>query len=253
MSGSASTDDARRMQRAHAMQRAIGWCVAPIWVPAAAALMRWRFGYRVEDVKRVRQEYKRVRDAADTPLLLCANHLTLVDSFLIAWALRGPLAYVVDYDSLPWNTPEETNFATTPLRRVLVYLGKCIPIRRGGDRQDVARVLARISHALQRREVALLFPEGGRSRSGRVEESAAAWGVGRIVGGIEGCRVLCVYLRGRQQENWSDYPTHGDSIHVDITCIEPKSDHKGARKSRDIAQQIVGQLMRMEEAYFDGR
>jgi 1-acyl-sn-glycerol-3-phosphate acyltransferase len=252
VSGTASTDDASRMRRAHAIQRLIGWCVAPIWVPAAGAIMRWRFGYRIEDVKRVRREFRRIRAASDAPLLICGNHLTLIDSFLVAWALRGPWSYVFDYDTLPWNTPEETNFAFTPLRRVMVYLGKCIPIRRGGDRQDIARVLARLSYALERREAVLLFPEGGRSRSGRVEESAAAWGVGRIVGGIEGCRVLCVYMRGRRQESFSDYPAQGDSIHVDIACIEPKSDHKGARRSRDLAQQIVGQLIRMEDTYFEG-
>lgn len=253
MTGNGSTPEIRRMRRAHAIQRLIGWLVAPLWVPVAALVMRYRAGYRIEDLHRIRREYRRIRRASDAPILLCGNHLTMVDSFLIAWALRSPIGYVLDYDSLPWNTPEETNFATTPTRRVLVYLGKCIPIRRGGDRHDVAQVLARVSYALERREVALLFPEGGRSRTGRVEESAAAWGVGRIVGGLEGCRVVCVYLRGRAQDTWSDVPAHGDSIYVDIACIEPKSDHKGARRSRDLAQQITGRLKRMEEAYFDGR
>ena len=253
MSGKASTDEIRRMHRLHAIQRLIGWLVAPLWVPTAALVMRFRFGLQIEDLRRIRRENRQIRRASDAPLLICANHLTLVDSFLIAWALRSPWAYVFDYDSLPWNTPEETNFATTPLRRILVYLGKCIPIRRGGDRGDVAMVLARIIHAVGRREVALLFPEGGRSRSGRIEEGAGAWGVGRVVGAIDGCRVLCVYLRGRQQENWSDFPVQGDSLYVDIACIEPKSDHRGARRSRDLAHQIVGQLQRMEEAYFDGR
>ncbi len=241
------------MRRAHVLQRLLGWLVAPFWVPTAALVMRYRLGYRIEDLTRIRREYRQIRRASDAPLLLCGNHLTLIDSFLIAWALRSPWAYVLDYDTLPWNTPEETNFATTPLRRVLVYLGKCIPIRRGGDRKEVANVLGRITYALECREVALLFPEGGRSRSGRIEEGAGAWGVGRIVGGIEGCRVVCVYLRGRQQTTWSDYPAKGDSIYVDIACIEPKSDHRGARRSRDIAQQIVGQLKRMEEAHLDGR
>ena len=250
---SVSSDDVRAMRRAHAVQRWICWGVAPLWVPLASLMMRYRNGYRIEDLRRIRREYRRIRQESDAPLLICSNHLTLVDSFILAWALRGSLAYVFDFDSLPWNTPEETNFATTPVRRVLVYLAKCIPIRRGGDRSEVARVLGRITLALEQREVALLFPEGGRSRSGRIEEGGGAWGVGRIVGSVEGCRVLCVYMRGRQQESWSDYPAQGDSIFVDIACIEPKSDHRGARRSRDLAQQIMGQLTHMEEAYFDGR
>lgn len=250
---SESSDDAPAIRRAHAIQRWVCWLVAPLWVPLAALVMRHRNGYRIDDLQRIRSEFRRIRAESDAPLLICANHLTLVDSFIIAWALRSPLDYLLDFDSLPWNTPEETNFATTPIRRVLVYLGKCIPIRRGGDRGDVARVLARVTHVLQQGEIALLFPEGGRSRTGRIDDAAGAWGVGRIVGQVEGCRVLCVYMRGRDQRTFSDYPVRGESIHVSIDCFEPKSDARGARRSRDLAQQIMGCLKSMEEAYFDAR
>ena len=201
----------------------------------------------------MQREYRRIRAESDAPLLICANHLTMIDSFLIARALSPSWRYVVDFDSLPWNTPEETNFANTRINRSLAYLAKCIPIRRGGSREDVASVLHRVTYLLERGEVALLFPEGGRSRTGRVSIEGAAWGVGRIVGAVPGCRVLCVYLRGRHQETWSDYPVKGDRVSVSLTCIEPKSDLRGARRARDIAQQIVTQLVRMEESYFDGR
>ena len=42
-------------------------------------------------------------------------------------------------------------------------------------------------------------------------------------------------------------------MEVSLACIEPKSDAKGVRRSRDIAQQIVRQLVRMEEDHFDAR
>jgi hypothetical protein len=45
----------------------------------------------------------------------------------------------------------------------------------------------------------------------------------------------------------------GDVMDVSFACIEPKSDLRGARRSRDIAQQVVRQLVRMEEEYFDAR
>jgi hypothetical protein len=77
--------------------------------------------------------------------------------------------------------------------------------------------------------------------------------VGRIVGSVPHCRVLCVYLRGRQQETWSDYPARGDVIDVSMACIEPKSDARGVRRSRDVAQQIVRKLMCMEEEVLDAR
>jgi hypothetical protein len=249
----ADEESMERMRVQHQRQRRIGAIVAAIWVPLAGLVLRHRFGYRIADVARVRAEFARIRDESSAPLLICANHLTLIDSFLIAWALAPTSRYVRDFDALPWNTPEETNFANTRLNRLLVYLAKCIPIRRGGSREDVARVLARIHYLLERGEIALIFPEGGRSRSGRVEPGAAAWGVGRIVAATPGCRVLCVYMRGDAQTTWSDYPEHGDTMRVSLDLIEPKSDARGVRRTRDLAEQIVARLSRMEEQYFDAR
>ena len=240
----------RRLVRKHRTQRAIAWLVAPFWVPLAAAVLRVGFGYRIVDRKQLHGEVRRIRSESTAPLLICANHLTLIDSFIIAWALAPVWTYVIRFDTLPWNTPEETNFASSLRNRALVYLAKCIPIRRGSTREEAARVLDRVSHLLRSGEIALLFPEGGRSRSGRVSDEHMAWGVGRVVGGLPGCRVLCVYMRGNNQETWSDYPARGDAMRVSLACIEPKSDARGARRTRDLVQQIIGQLARMETAHF---
>jgi hypothetical protein len=45
----------------------------------------------------------------------------------------------------------------------------------------------------------------------------------------------------------------GDSFTIATNCFEPKSDLKGARRSRDLAVQIIGRLANMEEEYFNGR
>jgi len=60
-------------------------------------------------------------------------------------------------------------------------------------------------------------------------------------------------MRGTAQETWGDFPKAHDTMHVSMACIEPKSDTKGVRRSRDIGQQIVRQLQCMEEEYFDAR
>lgn len=241
------------MKRRHARQRLVSTLAAPLWVGASVLLMRFWYRYRIADVERVRARYRGLRGQSDAPMLVCANHLTLVDSFLVAWALGDGTYWLTHPRELPWNTPESTNFARTRIARLLIFLAKCIPITRGGAREDVAEVLDRVKHLLMEGETALIFPEAGRSRSGRVEESTAAWGVGRIVGAIDGCRVLCVYSRGRQQETWSDFPAKGDTLDVNLACIEPKSDARGVRRSRDIGQQIVRQLQCMEEDYFNAR
>lgn len=243
----------RRFRFRHAIQREIGRLAAPFWVPFAVFMMRFILGYRIRDLRRVREQFRRIQKSSDTPLLICANHLTLIDSGIIAWALVPWWRYAVHFDDLPWNTPERRNFAATRLSRALIYVAKCIPIIRGGSRSEVSEVLARVAYLLRRGEVALLFPEAGRSRTGRVTTESLAWGVGRIVGSVAHCRVACVYARGDLQETWGSIPSVGDRFTIDIECIEPKSDFRGARRSRDIASQIAAKLARMERKYFDGR
>jgi len=244
----------RRRVRRHALQRLVSIIAAPLWVTGSVLTLSFWFRYRIEGVKRVRSEYRAIRAASgDAPMLICANHLTLIDSFLISWALGSTFYWLRNPDELSWNTPERTNFGRTWLARSLIFVAKCIPITRGGAREEVGEVLERVKYLLSRGETAMIFPEAGRSRSGRVDESGVAWGVGRIVGSVPGCRVLCVYLRGRRQETWGDFPEKGDTMDVTLACIEPKSDARGARRSRDLAQQIVMRLARMEEDHFDAR
>jgi 1-acyl-sn-glycerol-3-phosphate acyltransferase len=238
-------------RRALARQRLVGRVLAPVWVPLAAAVMRFGLGWRIEGAREARARYRRLRAESRAPLLVCANHLTLVDSFVVAAALGTPGFFLRDYASLPWNVPEARNFAATWWSRALVYLMKCVPVRRGGERREAALVLARLAHLMRRGEVALVFPEGGRSRSGRVDVDAAAYGVGRLLKALPGCLVLCVYLRGEGQGTWSDLPRRGERFRVELSVLEPKSDASGLRGSRDIARGILARLAEMESRRLD--
>ncbi len=236
-----------------ALQRGIAYALAPLTVPAVVAVLRLGFRYRIEGLREVRRAYAAIRRENGAPLLLCANHLTLIDSFLIGWALGSPWFYLIHFSSLAWNLPERMNFATTFTRRVAAYIFKCLPIQRGGPRGEATQVMQRFASLLARGEVGLVFPEGGRSRTGRVDPEAAAYGVGRMLRSLPGCRVLCVYMRGEGQDDWSDFPARGDRFRVSLRWVEPKTDHPGLRGSLEIAKQIVGCLADMEQRYFDGR
>ena len=98
-----------------------------------------------------------------------------------------------------------------------------------------------------------MFPEGGRSRSGRVDAEATADGVGRLIKEVEGCRVLCVYLRGDAQRTWSNLPARGDTFTIATRLVEPRTDLRGLRASRDLATQVVRHLVEMERDYLEGR
>jgi hypothetical protein len=234
-------------------QREIGRALSPLWIPAVAGLLRFWFGYRVHDQAPLRREYARIRRECDGPLLICANHLTMIDSAIIACALGSPWWYLRHFSALPWNMPERNNFARSLVMRTLAYIMKCLPIVRGGPRAQVTDVLNSFIAMLASGHVGMIFPEGGRSRAGRVDIDATAYGVGRVVRELPGCRVLCVYLRGAQQESFSDVPVYGEQFHAAVRLITPTSSASGLRGDREIARRIVEELVDMEREYFHGR
>jgi len=242
---------ARGDERALRVQRALSRLASPLWIPLTAALMHWVLRWRIDPAERAaaRRAYAAAR-ASRAPLLVCANHLTMFDSFVIGHALGGAGFFLRDFDALPWNVPEAAHFASTWRKRALVWLYKCVPIRRGGDRREVARVLARLRFLLARGEAVLIFPEGGRSRSGHVEPEAAAWGVGRLVASLPGCRVFCVHLRGEGQAGFATAPRRGERFRVSVACIEPKTDARGPRGSLALARQITARLAELEREHF---
>jgi hypothetical protein len=238
-----------RERGALGLQRAVGAVLAPLWFPIVVGAMRLGFAWRIEDVRALRRRYAELR-RDQAPLLVCANHLTLVDSAVIAWALGSPLWLLRHYASLPWNVPERSNFAASLVSRALVYIMKCVPIERGTDRRAIGRVFTRLAYLLERGECVLIYPEGGRSRTGRVEADSAAYGVGRLVASVPDCRVLCVYLRGRGQHDWSSLPRRGETFRANASVIVPASEERGMRRARDLAGQIVGELRRLEDEHF---
>lgn len=230
-------------------QRLLSLLVAPLWVPLLALLMRFFFGWRFENARAVRKQYLELRRTENRPVMICANHLTMLDSAILAGALGTPWSYLKDFAAMPWNVPESQNFAGTRLARTLAYLFKCVPIERGGGKK-VIRSLQRVSWLLQQNETVLIFPEGGRSRSGRVTVENPAHGVGRLLAANENCLVICAYLRGAGQENWSNLPKRGERFQFALRTLSPSSEERGLRKSRDLTQQILAELSDMEAEYF---
>ena len=125
-------------ERGVRLQRLVSRLASPFFLPLLPALMRIGFGYRIEGARELRREYARLRSESDAPLLVCPNHLTMVDSFLVGWALGSPLFYLRHFSALPWNTPERTHFASRLWSCAAVYVLKCVPISRGSDRGEIA-------------------------------------------------------------------------------------------------------------------
>ena len=96
----------------------------------------------------------------------------------------------------------------------------------------------------------MIFPEGHRSRNGRVDTENYAYGVGRILQEVPSAKVLCVYLRGEHQETYGSQPRWGDKFYLDMELIAPASEQKSLRGGRDISSQIIAKLVEMEHKYF---
>src|SRR6266508_4537149 len=119
------------------------------------------------------------------------------------------------------------------------------------------RHLSEIRHAFRaavvpNRPIAIctIFPEGGRSRTGRIDPERVTYGIGQILKDYDNPLVVCLYVRGKHQTTYSYLPRRGDEIYVDLELLEPKTEATGLRKARDIARQVIFKLKEMEDRYF---
>jgi 1-acyl-sn-glycerol-3-phosphate acyltransferase len=244
----------RRHEAGLRTQRALGYLVGALvlW-PLVVGWMRYLRGYRIHDLAGVRRRARRLLEGTRGPVLICPNHLTWIDSLLVQWAITSPGQVLRSYRLFAWNAPERTNFYGKIWLRLACYLGKCVPVVRGGDRSEQTLALEKLSYVLRRGELVTLFPEGSRSRTGRLDPERLAQGVGRLVKGIPDCRVLCVYLRGDGQDGRSVLPPAGQRFDLDLDLIAPRSEKRGVRGTREVVLQIMNRLAEMEKRYYARR
>jgi len=232
-------------------QSFLGFTVAWILAPLYFLLIRLR-GYRIRDLERSRRQWAACLREHPGPWLVCGNHLTMVDSMIMTYAMMSLGRHLSAYRKVPWNLPERANFQQNGLLTVLCYLAKCIPVKRGGIREEMRDTLEKCHQLLRWRQNLMIFPEGGRSRTGRVNREDFSYGVGRFLQDHPDCHVLCVYLRGDGQDTYGAIPCRGECFTVLLEEFRPcRHALQGLREQRDLAGQIVRHLAHMEERYFD--
>lgn len=208
-------------------------------------------GYRIRNIRRIREQCRREFREHRGPWLICANHLTMIDSVILAYGLQSMFRYMLDFRLLPWNLPEQQNFQRNIFLAAICYLCKCIPIHRGGDRDEMKSNLDKCSWVLAENQSLMIFPEGGRSRTGRIDRDRVSYGVGRFIKDFPDCRVMCVYLRGDRQQGYSTIPKFGEKFSMAVETYRPERlSINGLRAQRVYAEQIIERLVRMEEDYF---
>ncbi|MEM6640680.1 MAG: 1-acyl-sn-glycerol-3-phosphate acyltransferase [Pseudomonadota bacterium] len=232
------------------LQRLASFGLLLLFGPIVVALCRWRWGYRAVDLQGVRKRFAEIRSKHPGPMILCTNHLTLIDSIVQGYILMSLPRYMTQVSALAWNLPERKNFNQTLAWRITCYLGRCIPVTRGGTLAQRNLAQDRMRYVLNRGDMISIFPEGTRSRSGRVDPEYFSYGSGQLLRLVPEATVVCVYLRGTQAGGFANYPQRGERFHVDLKVVTPTSESRGLRLARDYSRQIIAGLVELETQYF---
>jgi phosphopantetheinyl transferase (holo-ACP synthase) len=241
-------------------QRRISRAVAVPLSLFVAAAARLRFGYGLSrDVARVRAEIWKKLDAHDGPVIWAANHLTLIDSFLVYWAVF-PMSRVTEDRRIPWSTPEYTNYYKLGGRfkaafiRGLLYCCRCIPFLRGGE--DAAaeafrqKAFDKCVWLLREGGAIFVYPEAGRSRSGWFEARRPKDFLGKMALEVPSAKFLCVYLRSDSQLGTTVRPPEGSEFRVVCDLIDGA--RPGETSPRAISQRLFDRLAELQDEWWRG-
>ncbi|MBU0505642.1 1-acyl-sn-glycerol-3-phosphate acyltransferase [bacterium] len=213
--------------------------------------MRLVMRYKVPKIREIRKKFRDITSQNRNPLIICANHLTMADSMVLVCALGSPWYYFRHFHLLAWNLPEKNNFYSSLFSRLCCYLGKCLPVVRGGTKEETKKTFEKVSHLLYSGDSIMIFPEGTRSRQGRVAVESCSYAVGKFLQRAPAAKVICFYLRGLGQHSYSKFPKYKEEFYADIKGLSPKTSSQGMRGARDLSLQIINELVEMEKGYFE--
>jgi 1-acyl-sn-glycerol-3-phosphate acyltransferase len=216
-------------------------------------LMRFKAGYVVADLPEIRRRFREL-SAGDEPFVICANHLTIIDSAVLLWAFGSGPWYLRNFSKFSWNLPAGDFFKRRLFYRFMGAISKCLYIHRDGSKEHKDSVVRLTTQLVRAGEVVTIFPEGQRSRTGRFEPEKLAYGVGKMVSELGGyCRVLCVYLRSDRQETYSNYPAKGSRFHLEMQLVHARTAKAGREGYKEVVDLIGRTIKDMEDRYFAAR
>ena len=242
-----------------ALQRQKFWSAAFCWLTYAWVIVTAKLGlrYSFTDIDALREDIWRKLDAHDGPVIWAANHLTLIDSFLVFWAIF-PWHRALQVRLVPWSTPEYKNYYHLggPIRkrviRLLMYLCRCIPFRREGEDEASVRwreiAYQKCLRVLKDGGAVFVYPEAGRSRAGWFERHRPKDFLGRMALEAPNAKFLCVYLRGDRQLCTATMPEDGEIFRVEADLLPGVL--PGETTARQVSQRLFNSLACLQERWF---
>jgi 1-acyl-sn-glycerol-3-phosphate acyltransferase len=169
--------------------------------------------------------------------LICANHRTMIDSYLIGHITAFPTGLVMPW-TLPYHPAAQENFFRNPIISWFSNRWKCIPVRRGAHDFNA---LHNMIETLPRGQM-LIFPEGTRSRTGDLLPGRP--GTGKLIHDSR-CKVVPVYVKGMSDvlPVGTAWPRLFRSIEVNIGTPVPLDDLLALPDSRETSQAIIDRVM----------
>jgi 1-acyl-sn-glycerol-3-phosphate acyltransferase len=230
------------------LQRILSYFLLIFLYPFFFILLYSKYRYRIIELKSIRKEFKKLSSQINGPLLICSNHLTFIDPIIIIWALGSFWYYLFHYNRFIWNFPSNRYSKKHWLFKLIFFIGKCIPVHRNEYNRKIKHTMKKMIYLLSRKETLLIFPEGKRSVTGRIDNQKFTKGVGRLLKEINHLPVLCIYLRGESNMN-CDFPKKGEKFHLALKLMYPESNNQGSGEVVAYSNQIMNSLRLMEEKF----
>jgi hypothetical protein len=219
----------------------------PLLFPLIIIWLKFIQKYRIENLQALRRQFSEIKNQHPNGLLICPNHLTFLDSIVLIWAFSNPLNYLVNFRTMCWNLPKASHVKESRLYRVVCYLGKCLLIT--NDAKQSQHSMEQASYLLNSGQYVMVFPEGTRSNTGRINTENFIYGVGKLHLDGDSKDLLCVYLRGKNQQSSSKMPAKHEQFYIQMELITITTTMTGRRAMRDVSTQMIEQLVKMEEHY----
>ena len=130
---------------------------------------------------------------AGLPYIFVSNHVSMLDDAFIGSLLFLPRG-LWDNKFMPYHTPEYKNFYVGPIFSWIMDHAKCIPLTRGKGLNQPG--IYRIIKTLQQGGSVVMYPEGTRTRTGRLGSGKP--GIGKVIYQTR-CQVIPCYHSGLEK------------------------------------------------------
>ena len=235
-------------QLALIIQRIVCYFSLLVFYPILSIVMHSIYRYRIVGLKSIRKEFKKICSEVKGPLLVCSNHLTYIDPVIIHWACGSLWYYLFHYNRLLWNFPNARYSQKNWVSRFFFFACKCIPVPRDRYNRKIKDSMQKMRYLLSCNETLLIFPEGKRSVTGKIDNQTLTKGIGRLLQEFNHLPVLCIYLRGESNNN-SSIPNKGEKFHLAFKLIIPENNSNDSTAIEDYSSQVRNTLCSMEEIF----